>query len=215
MDPRLVFCGASTLWLLAPAPAAAARPLVQIDRARQIARGDLHYDTPAGRSEEGMPIGNGRMGSLVWTTPSSLRLQVNRVDVHAMDSTTFSFPRADSDYGYGCGFIDIDVAGAGDDVFAGPPFHQHLSLYDALMTVRGQGLAARALAWADGDVIAIEVDDQRAEPPGIDVDLRMLRYQSQYTREERPSWRRNTPWSSARPRTPRRRPWACATVGSR
>jgi len=28
-----------------------------------------------------MPVGNGRMGSLVWTTPTALRFQINRVDV--------------------------------------------------------------------------------------------------------------------------------------
>src|SRR5262245_25790015 len=71
--------------------------LIQVDRRARIARADLDYDAPATQSEEGMPIGTGRAGSLLWTTPSALHLQINRVDVHAMDSTTFSFPRADSD----------------------------------------------------------------------------------------------------------------------
>lgn len=35
------------------------------------ARADLVYDRPVGRSEEGMPIGTGRMRSLVWTTPTA------------------------------------------------------------------------------------------------------------------------------------------------
>src|SRR5579884_1952962 len=30
-----------------------------------ISRGDLDYTSPATRSEEGIPVGNGRMGSLV------------------------------------------------------------------------------------------------------------------------------------------------------
>ena len=34
-----------------------------------ISAADLVYDKPVPRSEEGMPIGNGRMGTLVWTTP--------------------------------------------------------------------------------------------------------------------------------------------------
>lgn len=162
-----------------PAPSRQ-RSLIQIDRRSQLARADLDYDTPAERPEEGMPIGNGRMGSLVWTTPSAIKFQINRVDVHAMDSTTFSFPRADSDYGYGCGFVDINLVKAGDDVFSGTGFQQHLSLHDALMTVRGGGISARVIAWPDRDVMAIEIDDQRARPEVIDVDLRMLRYQSQY-----------------------------------
>src|SRR5262245_5457838 len=154
--------------------------LIQIDRQSQLARADLDYDTPAERPEEGMPIGNGRMGSLVWTTPSAIKFQINRVDVHAMDSTTFSFPRADSDYGYGCGFVDINVVHAGDDVFSGPDFHEHLSIHDALMSVRARGVNGRVVAWPDGDVFAVEIDDQRSNPEPIAVDLRMLRYQSQY-----------------------------------
>ena len=128
-----------------------------------------------------MPVGNGRTGSLVWTTPSAIKLQINRVDVHAMDSTSFSFPRADSDYGYGCAFVDINLVQAGPDVFVGPGFHQHLSLYDALMTIRGTGITASAVAWPDGDVIAVEIDDQRVRPEPISIDLRMLRYASQYS----------------------------------
>ena len=44
------------------------------DLGQLVSRADLDYDTPARRSEEGMPIGNGRMGSLVWTTPTSAHL---------------------------------------------------------------------------------------------------------------------------------------------
>ena len=105
----LVF--AALLW-----PAAGhAADLLSINRRTQISRADLLYDSPATRPEEGMPIGNGRTGSLVWTTPSALHFQINRVDVHAMDSTTASFPRADSDFGYGCGSVDIHVADSGED----------------------------------------------------------------------------------------------------
>lgn len=114
----------------------AAQNMIQIDRARQIARADLDYDTPASRSEEGMPIGNGRMGTLVWTTPSALKMQINRVDVHAMDSSTFSFPRADSDYGYGCGYVDVSFDNSAAEIVSASSFHQHLSLYDAVMTAR-------------------------------------------------------------------------------
>jgi hypothetical protein len=158
----------------------AADRLIQVDRRAQVSRADLDFDTPAARPEEGMPVGNGRMGGLIWTTPSSLRMQINRVDVHAMDDTSFSFPRADSDYGSVCGYVDIQVADAGEDVFTGAPFHQHLALYDALMTARGKGLTARALAWPTGDVMAIEIEDQREHPDAVHIDLRMLRYAMQF-----------------------------------
>jgi hypothetical protein len=162
-------------------PALGADTLVKVDRRTLVSRADLDYNSPASRSEEGMPLGNGRTGSLLWTTPSAVHMQINRVDVHAMDDTSFSFPRADSDYGYGCGYIDINLVQAGTDVFTGPAFHQHLSIYDALMTLQGKGVSARALAWANGDALAIEIDDERLEPEPINIDLRMLRYQMQFT----------------------------------
>jgi len=159
----------------------AADSLIQVDRRSQVSRADLDYRAPASRPEEGMPVGNGRMGSLIWTTPSALHLQINRVDVHAMDDSSFSFPRADSDYGSVCGYVDLNLVEAGDDIFTGAPFRQRLSLYDALMTAQGKGLSARALAWPSGDVMAIEIDDRREHPEAIDIELRMLRYQLQFS----------------------------------
>src|SRR5690348_10283908 len=76
----------------------------QIDLRALIGRADLHYDKPVARSEEGMPIGNGRMGALVWTTPTQLRFQINRVDVYANNSATVSFVERHNDYCGGCGF---------------------------------------------------------------------------------------------------------------
>ena len=68
---------------------------------------------------------------------------------------------------------------AGEDVFAGKDFSQHLSLYDAMMTAKGKGVTARVLAWPQRDVMAVEIDDQRRQPAAINIDLRMLRYAMQ------------------------------------
>lgn len=75
-----------------------------------ISQGDLDFTYPATRSEEGMPVGNGRMGSLVWTTPSALKFQINRCDVFGVDSSSVSFPHQDDDYASDCGYVDINVA---------------------------------------------------------------------------------------------------------
>ncbi|HZP61326.1 MAG TPA: hypothetical protein VFB27_13475 [Opitutaceae bacterium] len=152
---------------------------VDLDLRTAVAAGDLDYTAPTIRSEEGMPVGNGRMGSLVWTTPSALKFQINRVDVFGQDSSTVSFPRADTDYASGCGYVDINLVEAGDDVFAGNDFHQHLSVYDGVMTAQGKGVTARVLGWPKADVMAVEIDDERPDPEPISIDLRMLRYQIQ------------------------------------
>jgi hypothetical protein len=153
---------------------------VEVDYNSLVSRADLHYDKPVDRSEDGMPLGNGRMGSLVWTTPSSLRFQINRVDVFANGCATDSFPERHTDYCGGCGFVDVEFADYGQAVFPGDGNHQRLSCYDGLATIEGKGVRARVLAWSDlrpgpRDVMAVEVTDRREQPGTIHVNLMMLR----------------------------------------
>jgi hypothetical protein len=154
--------------------------LFTVDYKSLVSRADLTYTRPVDRSEEGLPVGNGRMGSLVWTAPDALKFQINRVDVFAAGCNTRAFPPAGSDYAGGCGMVDIRMADWGDGVFAAPGFRQHLSVYDGVMTAGGNGVTARVMAWQQGDAMAVEIDDQREQPSAVHVDLRMLRYATQY-----------------------------------
>lgn len=156
--------------LAGPMRASEAGPAV--DYGKLVSRADLHYDKPVNRSEEGMPVGNGRMGSLVWTTPEAIRLQINRVDVFANNCYSTSFPARNSDYCGGCGFMDLDFGGK---VFTESKTAQHLSCYDGLADVRGDGVVARVMAWNEQDVMAVEVGDHREQPAPITAVLRMLR----------------------------------------
>jgi hypothetical protein len=81
--------------------------LMKVDYRGLVSRADLSYNTPVVRSEEGLPIGNGRTGSLVWTTPTALHFQVNQVDLFCMGHNTLSFPKGHTDYSSGCGYVDI------------------------------------------------------------------------------------------------------------
>ncbi len=151
---------------------AAGTGMASVDYGKLVSRADLHYDKPVRRSEEGIPVGNGRMGSLVWTTPEAIRLQINRVDVFANNSYSTSFPARNSDYCGGCGFVDIAVGGA---VFTEGRMSQHLFCYDGLADVRGDGVIANVLAWNEQNVMALEVSDNREQPVAITAVLRMLR----------------------------------------
>ena len=148
--------------------------LLKVDFRNLVSRADLHYNKPIDRSEEGLPVGNGRMGSLVWTTPTALRLQINRVDVFASNCATNSFPERHSDYCGGCGFVDVDFIDYGEDVF-NEQTRQHLSCYDGLVTIEGNGVEVQVLAWHEQDVMAVRVSDQREQPAPISINLRMLR----------------------------------------
>jgi len=122
-----------------------------------------------------MPIGNGRMGSLVWTTPNALKLQINRVDVFGNDRSSNSFPQRYTDYAGGCAFVDIELVGFGDDVFTEKDTRQHLGCYEGILDLNGKGIKTRTLASQDQDVMAIEITDERPEPQPIRINLRMLR----------------------------------------
>jgi hypothetical protein len=143
--------------------AAAADPLRET-----ISHSDLNYDKPAPRSEAGIPIGTGRMGTLVWTTPSQLRMQINRVDVYSSNSATNSFFERNQDYCGGCAYVDIEC---GADAFPEAGFLQHLSVYDGLLEVNN----TRAVAYPKDDVIALEGRTS-------EIRLRMLRLPKVQTR---------------------------------
>jgi hypothetical protein len=167
--------------LAAPALAAdsAPEPLSDVDFRKLISRGDLVYDKPVPRSEEGMPIGNGRMGSLVWTTSSQLRFQINRADVYANNSATNAFFERHNDYCGGCAYLDIDF-GPESAPFPESGFSQRLSIYDGVLTIEARGITARIFAWPDRDVIAVSVEDRRSAPAPVKASLRMLRYETKY-----------------------------------
>ncbi len=150
--------------------------MLTLDYRRLVSRADLTYDKPPARSEEGLPIGNGRMGSLLWTTPSALKFQINRVDVYGNNSESTSFPERNTDYCGGCAFVDIDCVDFGDEPFPREGTRQHLSVYDATASVKGRGISARILAANDTDVMAVEISDQRDKPTPVSANLRMLRY---------------------------------------
>jgi len=175
MQKLLFTCVAVVLPALMSWTCAGAESLMNVNYRALISRADLTYDRPVTRSEEGLPVGNGRMGSLIWTMPTSLKLQINRVDVFPANCATNSFPERHSDYCGGCGFVDVDFIDYGEDVFSSEQTRQHLSCYDGLVTVEGTGVEVRVLAWHEQDVMAIKVSDRRKNPAPISVNLRMLR----------------------------------------
>ena len=86
------------------------------------------------------------MGSLVWTSPSALKFQLNRVDVYANNSFTTSFNKRHSEYCGGTGLVDLDFVDFGEEVFPESRTIQHLSVYDGLLTVEGEGVKTKVLA---------------------------------------------------------------------
>ena len=102
-----------------------------------VTSADLHYARPVEESHDGLPIGNGTMGTLLWTAGHSLRMQINRVDVHANGCTTKTFNKRHKDYAYGCGFVALELGTCPAPVFGKQTCVQHLSMYDGIARISG------------------------------------------------------------------------------
>ena len=147
-------------------------PLIQVDYERLVTRADLNYSQPVVKSEAGQPIGNGEMGSLVWTTPSQIKLQVNRTDIFGNNSSSNNFYERNTEYLGAAAWIDLDF---GEQLFTAPHYQQRLSCYKGVSTVKGNGVTTAVAAWQEDDVMMMQVTDKRADPDVIMVNLRMLR----------------------------------------
>ncbi len=134
-----------------------------------VSESDFVYESPVKESFEGQPIGNGRMGTLVWTTPTAVCFQINRVDVFAVGKDHRAHqswplgPREENvDYCGGCARVTIDLGGP---VFEpGGEFEQRLSLFDAHEAIRGHGVEVRCFISSVTDVLVVQVTDRRPAP---------------------------------------------------
>lgn len=153
-----------------------------------VARSDLVYDKPAESPDAGQPIGNGRMGTMVWTSPNAIHLQINRVDVFAVNREHQGQRGGATDYCGGLAHVTIDVGGqsfaAGEKKFL-----QTLSLENAECTIEGADFQVRTFVSAADDVLVMELDDQRPMPEPIKVAVSMLRAPEVITGEHRATTR--------------------------
>lgn len=135
---------------------------------------ELIYEQPAASPNAGQPIGNGRMGTMVWTSPEAIHLQINRVDVFAVNRDHPGSQFSATDY---CGGIAGVVVHVGGQPFApgGKSFRQRLSLAHAECVIEGDGLQVQCFVSANADVLVMEVDDRRASPEPLKVTVSMLR----------------------------------------
>ncbi len=147
--------------------------MLRIDYKKIVSESDLVYRKPAVAPYDGLPVGNGRMGTLVWTTPGSVQFQINRGDVFAVGRNHQSHqawplgPKGGTvDYCGGCAKVTVDLGG---ELFTESEiFEQRLSLYEAEVTVRGKGVNIRCFISSVSDILVMEIDDRRPEPRPVD-----------------------------------------------
>jgi len=152
---------------------------LNVDYEALVSEADIVYNSPA-NGTDGHPIGNGRMGTMVWTSSSTINFQINRNDVFAVnrDHIGPQERRAGGRLGdhcvdccCACARITIDLGG---NVFSGA-FSQHLSLYWAEETISGEAVSLRCFVSSTRDVLVVEIDDSRPNPQPVRLTLSMWR----------------------------------------
>lgn len=169
----LFHCATASLFLAPLGVSVRGDDLKKPDRL-MVSRSDLIYEKPAARPVEGQPIGNGRMGTMVWTTPDAIHLQINRVDVFAVNSVHQGRRVGATDYCSGIAGVSIHVGGK---PFAPgeKQFRQRLSLANAECTIESQAIQVRLFVSANSDLLVMEIDDQRPPSESFTVNVLMLR----------------------------------------
>ena len=173
LSTTAVLCGIGLHALTTAAGGApAGSTMLNLDYAQYLAPIDLHFTQPT-QPVKGIPLGNGKMGTLVWIdgTGSMLQFNFGRPDVFFRGSATATFSfTSRTDGNSKVGHVDIG--------FQGSPFastcKQDLHTYDGYESVEGAGVSARIVPWRDHDVFAIEITDTRATPTAITVNLKKI-----------------------------------------
>ena len=104
-----------------------------------LSKADLEYTGIDRLPEEGLPVGNGRMGTLLWLDASALHMLMNRVDVFSSDESSTAFGPMDAGYSAGCGFVDVQLSNLTAPVF-GPETRQRLNVAEGKATLTGAGV---------------------------------------------------------------------------
>ena len=128
----------------------------------------------------------GRMGTLVWLTPNALHMQINRVDVFGMDSSSpfrerngFGFFRRDVP------FFDIELGRMDQPVFDENTTQGAVGRERSYMTIHGNGVEICCYGnmteeHGEEDFLIVEIQDRRPQKERLRADLRTLRFLSQY-----------------------------------
>jgi len=132
------------------------------NRQNYISKQDLFYDKPVRNSWDGLPIGNGVTGTVVWTRGTAVYMQFNRVDLFATNSSTTAtdFDMVSPgfygihEYRGGLGTLIIDM---GVDTAPGGICLQRLSFYHGTACLESETFKAEIFMAADCDLLCARV----------------------------------------------------------
>lgn len=129
--------------------------LLDVDMAGYLSQHDLVFNNPIHDGKDGLPVGTGRMGALIWNR-NGIAMEITNVDAAPYTALP-------------SGLVEFRTDLAMDE---GIGFQQRLNLYQGTgTTVYPDGLQLTFMGEARGEVMGIHVVDPRADSRTATVDL--------------------------------------------
>ena len=146
----------------------------------RVARHDLVYRTPPLDPLQGMALGNGDLGALVWCEPSRIVIVLNKCDLwdDAKSARFHNWDPAEEERSttlrHGCRLV-LDFRTPVFDVFYLADFTARLSLADASLKLRASGpfgsVSFAAFLSHDEGILCGSVDSRLKEDTPLDIVL--------------------------------------------
>jgi hypothetical protein len=134
-----------------------ARGALNVDYAGYFSKHDIVYNKANVNPLYGLPVGNGRVGALVWSANNGLTMQVSGVDTSQQTA-------------FGAGNVTFTTNPALDA--GSTTFQQRLALYDGTLSTKyDANRTVTVLGAAGSEVIGIHVADARAGVTSATLDL--------------------------------------------
>ena len=121
---------------------------------------ELIYEQPAASPNAGQPIGNGRMGTMVWTSPEAIHLQINRVDVFAVNRDHPGSQFSATDYCGGIAGVVVHVGGEPEVIRVFPAWPPE---WDASFRLLARGGFLISSEIKEGKVVSVEIESRLGE----------------------------------------------------
>ena len=160
------------------------RGVLNVDYATYLPKHDVVYNKANTNPIFGLPVGNGRVGALVWSASGGLTMQVSGVDTSQQTA-------------FGAGNVTFTTSPALD---AGT-FQQRLSLYEGTLSTKyDANRTVTILGAPSSEVIGIHVADTRAGVTSATLDLSLWDVSALGNSGNVPSidtWKKVTTWAEA------------------
>lgn len=166
-----------------PINAAKGNELFTVDYPALLGRANINYARAPRSHHEGLPIGNGQMGTLVWTDPddsAKIMFQLNRNDTFSQDRTHKHYDEKILS-GMNVETTDdvLSLCRLGIQVGKASFLSQFQDTSEGTVSLKYKGVSGQVLVTnfisANEDVMVAKIEDERTSPEAFVFEINMIR----------------------------------------